>query len=58
MFCKGKDGVERRITYDDVSKDFGFMAAKGLPKEIDYGYFEKQLFRTLRGVFSGKIIGF
>ena len=58
MFCKGKDGVERRITYDDVSKDFGFMAAMGLPKEIDYGYIGSNQNPILEGVFSGKIVGF
>ena len=29
VFCEGKTGGERQITYDDVLKDFGFMEAKG-----------------------------
>ena len=54
MFCKGRDGVERHITYDDVSKDFGFMAAMGLPKGVDYGYIGNPW--IIPEVFSGKII--
>ena len=34
MFCEGKDGKGRQITYFDVLKDFGFMEAKG----FDYGF--------------------
>ena len=37
VFCKGKDGERRRITYFDVLKDFYFMAAKG----FDYGFIQR-----------------
>jgi hypothetical protein len=34
VFCEGKDGKGRQITYFDVLKDFGFMEAKG----FDYAF--------------------
>ena len=52
MFCKGgKNGEGRRITYDDVTKDFSFMAAKG----FDLGYIGRF---SAKIQFSGKILGF
>ena len=47
MFCKGKDGAGRQITYFDVLKDFGFMADKGFEYEFirdEGGWFSKDFF--------------
>ena len=48
MFCKGKNGARRKITYFDVLKDFVFMADKG----FDYEYI-RQISRFI-DLFSGR----
>jgi hypothetical protein len=49
VFCKGKDGAGRQITYFDVLKDFRFMADKG----FDYEFIRDERGRITRDVFSG-----
>ena len=34
VYCKGKDGAGRQITYFDVLKDFAFMVDKGFDYEF------------------------
>ena len=37
VFCNGKDGARREITYFDILKDFRFMADKGFDYQYIYG---------------------